>query len=148
MFGIDAADLVLILILAVVMFGPERLPEYSRKAARIFVYLRGVANNAKGSLREELGPEYADLELRDLHPKTFIAKHMREEIATIEETHRELKEAAESMKSLSKEVESDTKKSLDEAKTALKQPDTVETAEEEQLALAGPARSPFDPEAT
>ncbi len=32
-FGIDAVDLVIILVLAVVMFGPEKLPQYSRKAA-------------------------------------------------------------------------------------------------------------------
>ena len=90
MFGIDAIDLVIILVLAVVMFGPERLPEYSRKAARIFVYLRDIANSAKGTLRTELGPEYSDLELRDLHPKAFIAKHMREEVALIDEAKREL----------------------------------------------------------
>ncbi len=90
MFGIDAVDLVLIVVLGVVLFGPERLPEYSRKAARIFVYLRGVANNATSTIRSELGPEYSELELRDLHPKAFIAKHMREEVAAIEEARREV----------------------------------------------------------
>ncbi|MFT3971668.1 MAG: hypothetical protein QM695_15680 [Micropruina sp.] len=27
-------------------------------------------------MREELGPEYADLQLSDLNPKAFIAKHL------------------------------------------------------------------------
>ena len=45
MFGIDAVDLLIILVLAVVLFGPEKLPQYSRKAARIFVYLRDIAHS-------------------------------------------------------------------------------------------------------
>ena len=144
MFGIDAADLVLILVLAVVMFGPERLPEYSRKAARVFVYLRGIANNAKGTIREELGPEYADLKLQDLHPKAFIAKHMSEEIAAVEAAKREIEDAAKSVKDSTKEVEGATKQTMDEAKTALK----ATPEPEAQPALAAPVFSPFDSEAT
>jgi len=132
-FGIDAVDLVIILVLGVVMFGPERLPEYSRKAARVFVYLRDVANNAKTTLRGELGPEYADLELRDLHPKTFIAKHMREEVAAIDEARRELDEARRTV--------------TDTVHDAGTQADTVIAAA--HLELPAPvAASPFDPEAT
>lgn len=150
MFGIDAVDLVLILVLAVVLFGPEKLPEYSRKAARVFVYLRGIANNAKGSLRDELGPEYADLELRDLHPKAFIAKHMREEIATIEEAKREMEAAAASIKEAGREVEGATKRSMDEVKASSKNGSAAVEEPEEALALAapGPVWSPYDPEAT
>ena len=68
LFGIDGVELVLIIVLAVVIFGPEKLPQFSRKAARIFVYLRDIANNAKQTISTELGPEYADLELKDLNP--------------------------------------------------------------------------------
>ncbi|HSO69081.1 MAG TPA: sec-independent translocase [Arachnia sp.] len=136
MFGIDAIDLVLILVLGVVMFGPERLPEYSRKAARVFIYLRGIANNAKSTLRTELGPDYSDLELRDLNPKTFIAKHMREEVAALDEARRELQAAEASLKQTTREVEK-------EAGSA------VEAAQQPPPALPAPAvSSPFDPDAT
>ena len=135
MFGIDAIDLVIILVLAVVMFGPERLPEYSRKAARVFVYLRDIANSAKGTLRTELGPEYSDLELRDLHPKAFIAKHMREEVALIDEAKRELQDAQASLKQSTREVE----QQAGEAIVAVK----------ESVALPAPIESsPFDAEST
>ncbi|MHA6511114.1 Sec-independent protein translocase subunit TatB [Tessaracoccus sp. Z1128] len=117
------------------MFGPERLPEYSRKAARVFVYLRDIANNAKSTLRTELGPDYADIELRDLHPKTFIAKHMREEVALIDDARRELQDAQASLKQSTRDVE----KTAGEAIEAVK----------EQPALPAPVLiSPFDPEAT
>lgn len=90
MFGIDAIEFVLLIVLAVIIFGPEKLPEFSRKAARVFVYVRDIANNAQTTLRSELGPEYADLDIKDLNPKSFVKKHMATEIAAIEEAKRDL----------------------------------------------------------
>ena len=39
---------------------------------------RDFANTARDELRDELGPEYADLELRDLDPRTIVRKHIIE----------------------------------------------------------------------
>jgi sec-independent protein translocase protein TatB len=36
--------------------------------------LRQMANGVRDDLRAELGPEIADLDIRDLHPKTFVRK--------------------------------------------------------------------------
>ncbi|MFT4296254.1 MAG: sec-independent translocase [Micropruina sp.] len=72
----NASEIVLLLVLAIILFGPEKLPELARKAARVLHYVRRIANDAQGRLREELGPEYADLQLSDLNPKAFIAKHL------------------------------------------------------------------------
>ena len=38
--------------------------------------VRGFANQARDELREELGPEYADLDLRDLDPRAIVKKHI------------------------------------------------------------------------
>jgi sec-independent protein translocase protein TatB len=40
--------------------------------------VRKFAHEARDELREELGPEYADLELRDLDPRTIVRKHIAE----------------------------------------------------------------------
>jgi sec-independent protein translocase protein TatB len=40
--------------------------------------LRTFANAARDELRSELGPEYADLQLRDLDPRTIVRKHIME----------------------------------------------------------------------
>lgn len=133
MFGIDATEFILIIVLAIVLFGPERIPQLSRKAARVFVYLRGVANTAQSQLRDELGPEYADLKLTDLNPKTFVRKHLSNEIAAIEEAKAELNRTAEDLKSAS----SDASALLAEAKTELQEP--------LEPVVVG---APFDPEAT
>ncbi|WP_040283022.1 sec-independent translocase [Tessaracoccus massiliensis] len=146
MFGISATDLVLILVLAMVMFGPEKLPEYSRKAARLFVYFRDIANSAKTTLRTELGPEYADLELKDLHPKTFIAKQLREEVALIEDAKRELLDASNTLKDSAAEVKNAT--DLSALKAAAAGDSALAEPPSDAMALVAPVTSPFDPEAT
>lgn len=143
MFGIDAVELLVLLILAVVMFGPEKLPQYSRKAARIFVYLRDIANNAKETLGNELGPEYANLELRDLNPKAFLAKHLREEVALLDQAKKELSEAQKLLKETTKDVEEATRKTLADAHDG-----DLEKAGGAAEALVAVTTSPFDSEAT
>lgn len=134
MFNIDASELILLLVLGVVMFGPEKLPMFARKAARVFVAVRNIANNAQTQLREELGPEYSDLKLEDLNPKKFVAKHMREEIAAIEEAKREISTVSSTVKAAAEAT----------ASTAVTNDSMIET-DAATLALLA---APYDPEAT
>ena len=78
MFGIGLSELMVIMVVAVVVFGPERLPEFARQAGRFVRQMRNLAQNAQTQLREELGPEYADLRLTDLDPRQAIRKHILE----------------------------------------------------------------------
>lgn len=76
--GIDfnIPEVLLLGVLAVIIFGPEKLPELAKKAARIVAYLRRIGNDARVQLREELGPEFDDIRLADLNPKTFVQRHI------------------------------------------------------------------------
>ena len=71
------------MVIAVILFGPEKLPEFARKAARVIKYVRTMAGNAQEQLSKELGPEFADLDVRDLNPKTFIQKHLMDDVDPI-----------------------------------------------------------------
>ncbi len=73
MIDINGPEILILLVLAVIIFGPEKLPDLARKAGRVVNYLRGIANDAQGRLRDELGPEFADVDLAHLNPKTLAA---------------------------------------------------------------------------
>lgn len=76
MFGVGLPEMAVIALVAVIVFGPDRLPDYARQAGRMVRQLRKFAQSAQQDLRDELGPEYADLKLTDLDPRTVIRKHV------------------------------------------------------------------------
>ena len=78
MFGIGFGELTMIAFIAVLVFGPDKLPDLAKQAAQLVRQLRRMANTARDELRDELGPEYADLELRDLDPRAIVRKHIAE----------------------------------------------------------------------
>lgn len=88
MFGIGLPELVVIALVGMLVLGPDRLPEVAKQAGQMIRQLRRVARNARDDLREELGPEYADLELRDLDPRTIVRKHVMEALAEEDEEER------------------------------------------------------------
>lgn len=90
-FGIGGGELLLLLVLGVIMFGPEKLPQVSRKVAHVVHFVRVFANQATAQLREELGPEYKDLKLTDLNPKTLVRKTLLADIeGDLDDIKREL----------------------------------------------------------
>lgn len=89
--GIGWGELTVLLVLFVILFGPEKLPGYARKAAHLVAWARNFSTAATNQLKSELGPEYQDLTVADLNPKTFITKHLLSEVQSdIEEVRTEL----------------------------------------------------------
>ena len=84
MFDVGLLELAVIALVAVVVLGPDKLPDLARQAAQLLHRARGLAHNARDELRSELGPDYADLELRDLDPRTIVRKHITEAMAEVD----------------------------------------------------------------
>jgi sec-independent protein translocase protein TatB len=76
MFGLGMEKLFVLSLLGVVLIGPDKLPKVVGDLARFLQKLRGLSQQAMGELKEQLGPEYADLEIKDLDPRAFLAKHV------------------------------------------------------------------------
>jgi sec-independent protein translocase protein TatB len=77
-FGVGLPEFAVIALIAIFVFGPDKLPDLARQAGRMARQVRKMANNARDDLREELGPEYAELELRDLDPREIVRRHIAE----------------------------------------------------------------------
>jgi sec-independent protein translocase protein TatB len=67
-------EFVVLAIVGIVVLGPDRLPGFARDAARLIRTLRDTATGAREQLRDELGPEFADLDLRNLNPRTAVQR--------------------------------------------------------------------------
>ena len=78
MFGVGLPELAVIAFVAVLVVGPDKLPDLARQAGRFLRQVRRMADMARAELRDELGPEYADLELKDLDPREIVRKHVLE----------------------------------------------------------------------
>lgn len=74
MFNIGPMELMVLAIVGLVVLGPDRLPGLAREAAQLIRTLRELATGARQQLRDELGPEFADVDLRNLNPRTAVAR--------------------------------------------------------------------------
>lgn len=71
MFGISGGEFFVILLVIVLVVGPQRLPEYTRVLAQGVRQLRVFLDDAKKQIAEEVGPELGDLNLSDLDPRNY-----------------------------------------------------------------------------
>ena len=78
MLGIGLPEFFVIAVVGMLVFGPDRLPEFARQAGRMVRQLRTLSRQARDDIRAELGPDYADFELSDLDPRRAIRKHILE----------------------------------------------------------------------
>jgi sec-independent protein translocase protein TatB len=73
-FNIGPFEVLVLAIVGLIVLGPDRLPGLARDAARMLRTLREMATGARAQLREELGPEFADIDLRTLNPRTAVQR--------------------------------------------------------------------------
>ncbi|MFF7414641.1 sec-independent translocase [Streptomyces lydicus] len=77
-FDIGPLELVAIVVLAVLIFGPDKLPKVIQDVMGVIRKIREFSDSAKEDIRSELGPDFKDFEFEDLKPKNFVRKHVLE----------------------------------------------------------------------
>ncbi|MFD6418615.1 sec-independent translocase [Streptomyces sp. NPDC060194] len=73
---IGPLELVTLAVLAVLVFGPDKLPKLIQDVSRTIRKIREFSDSAKEDIRSELGPEFKDFEFEDLNPKAFVRKQL------------------------------------------------------------------------
>lgn len=128
-FDLSPLEIVVLLGLAIVLFGPDKLPQAAANAARFLRQVRAFGENARADLRNELGPEFDGLDLQDLNPKTFVRKNLLGEGNELRELRDELNHDLRNFSTFST-------------------PDDVPAPRRPQSALAAGERPPYDADAT
>ena len=79
MFGINFWEFLMLLLIALAVFGPDLMPDMARQAGKFVRTARTMLNNARTELDKELGSEFSDLKdlnLRDLDPRSAVKKYV------------------------------------------------------------------------
>ena len=81
MFELSIEKLVVIGLIAAFLIGPERLPAYAERLARLVRVVRSMADDAKGRLQDELGPDadWQRLDPRQYDPRRIIRNALTDE---------------------------------------------------------------------
>jgi sec-independent protein translocase protein TatB len=77
-FGVSGVEFVILAVLALVVFGPDRLPGVAQEAGRVIRQLRRMAQEAREEVKGVF-PELDDLGLRDLDPREFVRRQLLDE---------------------------------------------------------------------
>ena len=72
-------EVLVILVAAVIIFGPDKLPKLAADLAKGLRMVRGWAQRARSELDNELPAEFKNMDLASLHPKTFVRKALLED---------------------------------------------------------------------
>ncbi|QDP97823.1 twin-arginine translocase subunit TatB [Microlunatus elymi] len=152
MLDIGAPEILVLAVIAVIVFGPEKLPQFARKAAKALRYVRQMAGSAQTQLKSELGTDFDDLDFRDLNPKTFVAKHL---LGDIEPLANDMKDELKGLGSLGKDTVGEATAAINEAKSSARV--TTRTSVSTRAGVTATmvpalepvtAGTPFDPDAT
>jgi sec-independent protein translocase protein TatB len=76
MFDFGFGEMIGLVVLALILVGPERMPRVASDLAKMIRKVRTMTNTATAEIRENLGPGFEDLKPADLNPKTFIKRHV------------------------------------------------------------------------
>ena len=146
---IGPLELITLVVLAVLVFGPDKLPKVIQDVMRTVRKIREFSESAKQDIRQELGPEFKDFEFEDLNPKTFIRKQLDNDELGLKEIRNgfDLKKEMAEVTDAVHGRDADTSSSSSSSSPAVSAGGTVDMTKKREK-LAPDERPPFDADAT
>ncbi|MDQ0800528.1 Sec-independent protein translocase TatB [Arthrobacter sp. SLBN-112] len=79
MFGINGPEFIILLIIGVLVIGPQRLPEYTQKLANLVKEVRRMASGAREQIKEEVGIDIDDVDWKKYDPRQYDPRRIIKE---------------------------------------------------------------------
>ncbi|HJV97574.1 MAG TPA: Sec-independent protein translocase TatB [Arthrobacter sp.] len=79
MFGINGPEFFLLLIIGILVIGPQRLPEYTQKLANLVKEVRRMASGAREQIKEEVGIDIDDVDWKKYDPRQYDPRRIIKE---------------------------------------------------------------------
>lgn len=67
----NGEEFLILIVIAAVVIGPERLPAYAEQLGRLVRQLKSMATGATKMVKEELGPDLGDIDLSQFDPRKY-----------------------------------------------------------------------------
>ena len=149
-FGLTFDKLIIIAVIAVFLVGPDRLPAYASQLARLVKSLRSLADGAKDRMREEMGPEFDEVDWKKLDPRQYDPRRIIRE-ALLEDPAADAASSATAAAATAVDTEKPVSAQTPSAESSSEPPSNryVESAYEKRQRKLGKARpAPYDVEST
>ncbi|WP_217131859.1 twin-arginine translocase TatA/TatE family subunit [Leucobacter chinensis] len=93
MGGLTFQKLAIVLVIALIVLGPERLPYYAQKLGELVKTIRRMTEGAKERVKEEMGDEYDEVDWKQLDPRQYDPRRIIRDALDEEERSPEARRA-------------------------------------------------------
>ena len=102
MFGIGMGEFLGLIVLGLFLVGPDKLPNAAKDFARFLHKVRNFTSYASRELKENLGPGFEDLDVKDLTPKNLAKKVLGNAMDDVKPVVNEVKRQSKDIKDVAK----------------------------------------------
>lgn len=141
---ISAWEFMTLAVIAVMIFGPDKLPKLAADAGRLIRTVRQYVNSARADLRKELGPEFADVRLSDLNPRGIVRRTLGPDADLFDDLRADL----DFRNDVDLRKDLDLRKSVSLSKSDIDLRAPLLRDKPDFQPLAEGERAPYDPDAT
>lgn len=96
--GLTMEKILVILVIAMFVLGPDKIPYYAKKFGELVRSVKRMADGAKERVREEVGPDFDDVDWRQLDPRQYDPRRIVREAFAEEEHEARIKARSERTK--------------------------------------------------
>jgi sec-independent protein translocase protein TatB len=85
-FGINGPEFLLLLLIGILVIGPQRLPEYTQKLTNLVREVRRMASGAREQIKEEVGIDIDEVDWKKYDPRQYDPRRIIKEALLDDDT--------------------------------------------------------------